>query len=553
MSLGTESTSDVSLPTARWWVQLRRLYGRREDRLALSLFALTVILVAFLNRSTNFFYDEWEYVQATVDGRGALSIFRLHSGHVAFVVYGLYRLLISIFGLTTYMPYRLAIAIAHAAVVVGVFRYLVSRVPVRYATAAALLIAGFGAGWQVILWGAGLTFVLPVAGGLLAFALLDRARVRGSAGAAIGAGVIAVLCLGCSAIGVPVVLGLSVEAIRKGHRRRLRVLSIGTALLPFLISYAVSTLAGDETTSGGRNVGTLVSYVGNAAAYAAAGLFQGSRGQGVVLALAFVLAFVAILARVRPIPVRPISILAIPVAMWCLTAVSRAEIGEPGAPRYLYVGGVWLLLGAFELALALGFDLRGRGFGTTFVVCVALALVPQLALLREGAHGLRGNAAEGRAALGMMEVLRPVVPAGYVPDRHLLPQIRTDAYFSAVDRFGSPAATLSEISRMPGYAQAAADNVASDLLPVEATHGSSMTGCTPVAPGTEIALDANGVRLDSSGPISYGLHEVSEATAPVAVRTLAPGPWVLSRPTSTELAVLPPVRLVVLSAGTCVS
>lgn len=505
----------------------------------------TVGMILWLTRGNTFFYDDWDVFQAAggveTDGLGALVGF--HSGHFPILFYGLYYGLLELFGAESYFPFRMMIALAHAGVVVLVFIYVRQRASAYAALAAAVLIAAFGSGWQVILWGAGVTFVFPVLAGIAALLLLDRARHRGSRGALIGTAAVVFAALGVSAVGIPVAIAASIEATRRGPARLARIASTWVPTLCFAAVYLVAALRDRESSGAAVDLDASMGYVVHAALSAAAGIIRGNDAQGAILLAVLVVLLARVVIRVRRLPVRVLSVAAVPSALWVLTSISRLELAEPGASRYLYVGGVWILLLGFELIY------QGRGSDrpmsntstAPWIVIVALVLVPQVELLRNGAGGLRSDAQEAMASLGAMETFRDSTPSDFSVDARLLPQIDPDAYFAAVDQFGSPAATLAEVPSMMPVARSAADEVIFELTEPEVEPRDPGASCRLADPGEDLAV---GDSFIVSAPDGVAMSEraFADEFPSEASLVLPPGTWLVTYPSEVG-ELLPPLHV----------
>ena len=129
------------------------------------------------------------------------------------------------------------------------------------------------------------------------------------------------------------------------------------------------------------------------------------------LAVAAVAVLAWRLARLRTLPPRVVTLLAILLSFWVLTGVRRSVISDPDASRYLYVGALFVVLLAADLAR--GVEVSARA---TLVLAgaVAAATLSNVGVLRDAGRYLRSDAELSEAALGAVEIARPVVEPGYV-------------------------------------------------------------------------------------------------------------------------------------------
>jgi hypothetical protein len=154
---------------------------------------------------------------------------------------------------------------------------------------------------------------------------------------------------------------------------------------------------------------------------------------------------------------RVLALLVMALSFWILTGLRRAQISTPYESRYLYVGGLFVLLLAVELMR--GVSPSRRAFA--LVACaVGAAVLANLGDLRDGGRSLRAQAPPTRAALGVLELARPLVETDYVVagfPSYPLVVIEAGPYFEAADALGSPAASEAEIAALPEDARLVAD------------------------------------------------------------------------------------------------
>jgi hypothetical protein len=436
-----------------------RVVGRGTAAwLALALLlAAGAAFILHESRGTTLWVDEWSWA---FDRRGAHPDTWLepHNEHLSAVPLALYRLLFTTAGLDDYLPYRLIGLAAHIACVVLLFAYSRRRVGEIAALLAAALLLLIGPAWQNILWPFQMGSLISMAAGVGALLLLDRGDKAGDAGAC---GLLG-LSLASSGIGLPILVGAIVELAY--GRRRLRDTWI--AGLP-LLAYGVWWLAFQETDFVRHNLVVAPGF----AADAFAGVLSSLAGLGGVvigenpqtlgwgrpLAVAAAAALAWRLARDRPVPARVLGLLAILVAFWVATALRRAQISTPVEGRYLYVGALFVLLLAAELARGTTLSRRGAALAAGLV---AIAVLANLGDMRAGGRYLRDQAHAAHAVAGALELARARVPAEHVAEAfpgHPFLVVRAGSYYAAADAYGSPAASPEELAAAPGGARLAAD------------------------------------------------------------------------------------------------
>ena len=206
------------------------------------------------------------------------------------------------------------------------------------------------------------------------------------------------------------------------------------------------------------------------------------------------------LVKLGRAPARVLGLLTMVGSFWVLTAMSRAFIGteEAWASRYLYVGGLFVVLLAVELAR--GVHIR-RAVCVLLVVGTTAAVWSNLAPLRSGARYLRDEGRLTRAELGAMDITRGVIRPDYVSlvPNFPFPVVVAGPYFRAERAYGTPADTPSQIAAAPEDAREAADT---ELI---AIHGVALRA---LAGGSRRECRRVGAPASGSGTGEYEAAEV---------------------------------------------
>jgi hypothetical protein len=421
-------------------------------------------LLAYETRGTTFWADEWQWI-LTRRGGGPASFLDPHNEHLSLIPIAVYKLLFAAAGLRHYWPYRAVLIAGDLGCAWLVYVYARSRAGSYFALLATALILFFGPGWQDILWPFQIAWLIAVAAGIGALLLLDRRDRAGDIGACMLLGV----SLASAGPGLAIAVGLVVDVLLRRRWRQLWIVLVPIAL------YALWWV-GYQHTSLSRHALLLVpQFVFDAAAGALSSL-AGLAGIDVLhdtgaflnwgpplLAIA-VIALLWRLYRMERIPPRVLTLLAIPLAFWILTAVGRAYVSigtlvltsTGDESRYLYVGAVFLALLAAELA---------RGHSASFPVLVsagvlvAAAVVSNITPLRDGSRLLRTQAQLTAVELGTLDISRPIVKPNYVSNGFIFGIVKAGDWFAAEKGLGgSPAATAAQIAAFPDYAREAADS-----------------------------------------------------------------------------------------------
>jgi len=417
----------------------------------------------YIARGTTFWFDEWDWI-AYRRGTDVGTFLRSYNGHFSLIPIAIYRLLFATVGLANYGPYRAIALIAHLVCGALVFIYARRRIGSYLALCAAALILLLGAGWQDIIWPFQMAWLISLAAGIGALIVLDRGDRAGDVAAAC----LLALSLASSGVGVVFALGLLVDV--GWGRRRWRDAWIVAAPLALYglwwLTYQHGTLLSP--------VRLVPRFVADSAAAAVGGLLGASAprptslviSSGELLTWGRPLGLIALgliawrLIRLWPPSPRVVTLLTILGSFWVLTALTRASIvggSQAWASRYLYVGGLLLVLLAVELAR--GIAVR-RSVAVLIGVAVAVAVALNLANFRNAAYDLRVTAQITRADLGALEIGRPLAEPDYVlrwlPGSPFL-AVRAGAYFAAARAFGTPASTPAQIAADPDSARLIAD------------------------------------------------------------------------------------------------
>ena len=487
------------------------------------MLAVAIVLLV-VGRDTTFFFDEWNFI---LDRRGhAADVFLDgHNGHLSLLPVLAYKGLLETVGLDHYWLYRSLLVVLHLASGALVYALARRRTAPWPAFLAAALVLVLGAAWDDLLWAFQIGFLGSVAAGLAMLLALDRESGRGDALAAVALGA----SLACSGLGAAFAVA-AVTELAVGRRWRRLAIVCG----PPLVLYGLWTLGYGGSDLRLSNVGDAPAFMVKMASAAAGGLAGVGSDFGRALAAIAAIALVWWLSR-RPLSARGWGLLAGLVGYWALTALSRAHLGEPEAPRYIYLGGVLIVLLALELT---GPRLPARG--RALIVAAALvgfAAVGNLGTLEGGGRGLRDTADGLRAELAAFELVQDGVPAElqFTPLR--APQIRAGAYLAAVEDYGSPALTPAELAAAGPAERQAADDVLRRVVPVApaagafAAAGSPPTpvaaagaSATPVGACLRMAPERSGATVDVGlPPTGLGVSASSAAPAELRVRRFGDG------------------------------
>jgi hypothetical protein len=522
---------------------MSRIRGRASEHPAALLAGAAmitsgVLLLHWLGRLT-FWRDEWDFLLH----RRSWSIGTFLDPFVEHLLAAsilIYKVGISAFGMDSARPFQL-VAVGLFLLSVGLlFVYVARRVGEWLALAAILPILFLGPSWDDLLFPFQMALFGSVAFGIGALIAIER-RNRTWDLVAMG---LLILSLLFSALGIPFVAGATIQlAFDRERWRRAYVVVVPTAL--WLLWYAgwgheAETFISLNNFARSPNyilagLGTsLATWLGlNPATFDASALDWGRP----LLVLALGLATWRLYVLRRPSP-RVLGTAVILLGFWFLTALNTNPFAPATVGRYQYIGIVLMALLAAELAAGL----RVRRYATVALVLVgAAAAMVNLVRLRDAAHGLARIAEKQRGGLAALELTRGRVDPQFIltkenSDVDYLAILDAGSYFSAVDAYGSPAYTPTELASASEDARIAADKVFASALGVGLGPGPKTRRgtCLELRPGPEpavVRVPREGIVLRAGSPGSHVSLRRYASSFPVNLGTLpADQPRVLSIP-----------------------
>ncbi len=465
-----------------------------------------------LDTKLGFMNDDWWFL---IYRRGwSPEVFlRVHIDHIAIAPVAIYKILVSVFGMSSAMPFHIAATLVFLLADVLLFAWLRRRVGDWLALFAAVVILFFGPSWVDLLWAFQIGYFGSLAAGIGALLALDRHDRSGDRLAC----ALVIVSISFSELGVPFAIGAFVHAALGDPPRRRR-LYVGLVPLALYALWYLGWGRSGMSSFSLHNVANSPTYVIDAAAAGLSallglatppqGLFEAAAplAWGQPLLIAAVLLAVWRLWRLGRVSRDCWVVFAIAGSLWVLAAFN-ATIGRlPDNGRYLLPSGVFLLLIAAELLR--GVTLSRRALVATAAVTV-ITLISNLAFLRDGFDFWRLGNEQARADVGALEITRPATKPGYYLNGDISPvwllSLNAASYFSAVDAYGSPAYTEAELAARPDDERAEADRVLAGALGIR---------LQPLARG-EAKVDASGrcrtVRASGAGSSPIDLE--SDRTA----------------------------------------
>ncbi len=393
-----------------------------------------------LGRGLTFFADEWEVIANRPIGID--TFLRPFNEHWLGVMLTVYRGLVELIGLGSYVPYLAVLALLHVVVALEVYATARRATWPLLAAGVTIVVLFFGSGFEDLFWAMQIGFVGSVALGFGALLLVDDEVTRRRAVAATALLAISVMTSG---FGLFVLALVGLDLLADPRRRRWFAL----VLVPAAIWLAWYLALGRTTVGIYGNPFTMDSLLrlpgfvvqGLGAAFGAA-VGVGPEA-GVAVAAAFGVVLVARLASRPPVPPRALTLVATIVATYALLALVRSQV-EPDAAslsRYTYLTGILALLAIVTL---IGRPLLPVAPRTRLAVFGGIAAVLALSVAYNGVLLVQGRELFARRAdvtralieLGLSRPLPDGVAANVSLD--LVPS--PDALAQIVARRGSPLA-----------------------------------------------------------------------------------------------------------------
>ncbi|MEA2842674.1 MAG: hypothetical protein QOJ69_345, partial [Actinomycetota bacterium] len=309
--------------------------GRRRITVGTGVHLATLVVgfvvVVWVNRNQWFFGDEWAFLGPRGVLHGRPGLFAPHNEHWSTVPVLVYRGLYSLFGVRSYVPYVVVLAIVHVTVAHLLWRVMRrSGVEIGVATALSALFLVLGSGSENLLWAFQIGFVGSVACGLGALLLVDRDGAFDWPPDGRDVAVWAVLVVGlmCSGIGVPMVaVAVVAVLLRRGFGR------VGLARAALVASVPAAVYLGWLVLAGREGIGERSFELSLVPAYIATGVsnaFGSTLGSSLLalVAVAGLLVWMAWRRRLAVTSASPAFACAVGVALlFVVLALGRAGLG----------------------------------------------------------------------------------------------------------------------------------------------------------------------------------------------------------------------------------
>lgn len=535
--------------------------------LALAALASTAMLIAFDSRLT-FISDDWELLVRR-HGFSADLFFEPYAEHIVFAPALIWKLLLSVFGMGSAMPFYLVSIAAFVLSAVLLFVYARSRAGEWLALLAAVLVLFLGAAFEDLLLAFQIGYFGAMAAGLGVLIALDREDDAGDRAAC----ALLVVAVAFSSLAL-VFAAAAIADILVGRRPRARRVFVVAVPLALWSLWWLGWGHDAESHLSAGNLQHVPSYVFNAAAAGFTSIFGLATGDGsepdqphlIWGKLALVAVLLAAAAKVwheRRISRGLVVVLVLALAFWVVAALNRSPERFPTSSRYQYPGAIFILLIVAEL-------LRGVRVPPAAVVVAAvgtgLAVSGGISLMhRELTERWEPAADAIRFSLAAVELAGPSADPGFPVSFPPSVVVSAERYLEAAREHGSPAYDEAELAARPPTDRLYADLTlagALGLALVEPEPGLRKIACqglTASAGGdTGVTLLRGGFTLDNraAAPVEVLLSRFADEFSvdlgplPAGVKTsLRIPPDEASRPWNLGLRGEGPVRLCTTEPG----
>lgn len=319
--------------------------------LAASGFAL--IFMLWVSRGTAPYGDEWLWLIKR-DTASEYALFQPHMGHLSVLSVIVFQLLLALGGLTHYWLFHLVTGFLWIGTAVATYFYVKPRLGAKVALLAGLflLFLGGGGAAQNFIWGFQLSLTLSVLTGLLSLLCLDKQTKRGD----IAAAVMLASAILASGIGILWLIVVSVSLLLERDRQRIWIPAVAATIFGcWLLTYGLGVPPdGSNITSPPyrENLLAMPAFSAKMAAMAFTSLLgfaADSLQLGWVLLVLTVTWLAVAYVRGTRFSSRAVAAITAVVAFWVLTGMTRANLGDPWAGRYIHPEIVLFVVAAAEI------------------------------------------------------------------------------------------------------------------------------------------------------------------------------------------------------------
>lgn len=444
-----------------------------------------------------------------------------HNEHIIVFPALIEQAIMRIFGLGNAHPEYVLLTAFLLAAATLVFVYVRRRLGYWPALFATILVLCLGPAWEVLLWPFEIGFIGSVLFGLAMFLALER-ESRGWDLAACG---FLILSMGFSSLGIPFAVGAAVDVLQKRRARGWRRAYLVVAPVVLFALWYLGWGHDAEAHMTLRNVFASPRFVLESIAVATGSLFglgtnpiDGETNPlwGALIFVGVVVAVVYVQRRRPGFSPALWPVAAAALANWFLTAFNQIPGRDPTSSRYQYAGAIFIVLLLSNLLPKITWTRRRL---IVAAALVALAVGPNLVVLKENRDNLEVQTVLTKADLAAIQIARPTVDPGFqlgpeVAGTPSLVNVFAGPWLEAVDEYGSPAYSEAELAVAPEPGPHWADVVLSQALPLK--NVITVGGYDPRGGGGHCVTVKAGAPALSGVPVHAGQTRIEVPPGPEA-------------------------------------
>jgi hypothetical protein len=503
--------------------------------LAVAMAAAAAVLLGYGSGLT-FFQDSWEFLLHRRDPSVA-TLLEPHNEHIVLIPVLIEQASLRLFGMESMTPELVALVAMLLGTAALLFVYARRRVGDWPALFAAVLLLFLGPAWQDLLWPFQVGFAGSALFGLAMLLALENGEERWDRAAC----AFLVVSIAFSSLGIAFAVAAAIDVLQRRRERGLRrayVFGLPVALYAgWYLGWgheAENNLSSHNVLVSPRYVweGLTASLDSVLALGTIFGEVVGRSKWGAPLAIALLALAAYGGYRRRGFSSGLWPVLGAAATFWFLAAFNFGPGREPYSSRYLYVGGLFVLLFAVNLLQGVRFSRWGLlGGAAVTAALVGFNLVP----LREGRDFFEKQAVLTRSDLAAIEIAQRTVEPAFrlapeVAGTVFLSEIEAGEYLRAVDEYGSPAYSPAGLAAAPEEGRRYADLVLANALPLGIETDVTGTGpkgrCVRVAAGAgplPLRPGMTTIELGSGGEGTVRLRRFASEEYPLSTGGLAPG------------------------------
>lgn len=510
----------------------------RAAPLALLVVAMAAAAAVLLSYGSNltFFQDSWEFLMHRRDPSVA-NLLEPHNEHIVLIPVAITELFLRLFGMSSMTPELVLLVALELGVAALLFVYARRRVGPWAALFAAILLLFLGPAWQDVLWPFQVGFVGASLFGLAMLLALENGDERWDRAAC----VFLLVSIAFSSLGLAFAVAAAIDVLLRRRERGLRRAYLVAVPLAFYALWYLGWGHEAENNFSAHNVLVSPRYVwegltASLDSVLALGTIFGEVvgrskwGAPLLIALIGLAAYGGWRRRGFFVGLWPV--LGAAATFWFLAAFNFGPGREPYSSRYLYVGGLLVLLIAVNLLQGVKLNRWALAVAAAVTaVVVGFNLTP----LREGRDFFEAQTVLTRSDLGAIEIAGRTVDPAFrlspeVAGTVFLNEIEAGEYLQAVDEYGSPAYSPAALASAPEEGRRFADLVLANALPLgietEVAAGAAKGRCTridPDAPPLALGPGVTTIELGPGGTGTVKLRRFARREWPLVSEGLAAG------------------------------